>query len=200
MVELTDAQIDAALERGKAAALNEPRAASARYDQKLGRVVVELTNGCTFSFPPHLAQGLRVIARSAFGVPMPSRDADFGGCGRNCTARRHASGGKFACSVPSAIPLPRGWRRPPKINSRRSKFWVAAMVCIGKRWTPICRCPACWQGCSEPGPIWLDWRVGQHRRLRLRRRGRTARRGGGRASRPVGDIPQPTRASRKLQG
>ena len=32
MAELTDAQIDTALQRGKVAASNEPRAASARYD------------------------------------------------------------------------------------------------------------------------------------------------------------------------
>jgi hypothetical protein len=58
MAQLTDAQIDAALERGKAARLHEPRANSARYDRQLDRVVVELTNGCTFAFPPRLAQGL----------------------------------------------------------------------------------------------------------------------------------------------
>ena len=54
MAEPTDAQIDAALARGEAARLSEPRAASARYDRQLGRVVVELTNGCTFAFPPRL--------------------------------------------------------------------------------------------------------------------------------------------------
>jgi hypothetical protein len=58
MVELTDAQIDAAIERGRMARVAEPRAASARYDHALGRIVVELTNGCTFAFPPRLAQGL----------------------------------------------------------------------------------------------------------------------------------------------
>jgi len=58
MSELTDAAIDAALERGKIARLHEPRAATARYDRERGRIVVELTNGCTFAFPPHLAQGL----------------------------------------------------------------------------------------------------------------------------------------------
>lgn len=57
MVELSDAEIDAALARGRALEA-EPRAASARYDAKLGRVVIELTNGCTFAFPPGLAQGL----------------------------------------------------------------------------------------------------------------------------------------------
>ena len=58
MVELTDAQIDEATERGRIAHLNEPRAIGARYNRKLKRMVVELTNGCTFTFPPHLAQGL----------------------------------------------------------------------------------------------------------------------------------------------
>ena len=58
MAELTDAQMDAALARGQAARRHEPRAQSARYDRQLGRVVVDLTNGCTFSFPPRLAQGL----------------------------------------------------------------------------------------------------------------------------------------------
>ena len=58
MAELTDAQIDAALARGKAARSSEPRAAAVRYDRELGRVVVELSNGCTFAFPPRLAQGL----------------------------------------------------------------------------------------------------------------------------------------------
>jgi hypothetical protein len=58
MAELTDAEIDAALERGKTARMNEPRAAAARYDQRSGHVVVELTNGCIFAFPPRLAQGL----------------------------------------------------------------------------------------------------------------------------------------------
>jgi hypothetical protein len=64
MADLTDAQIDAAAERGRSARLNEPRAASARYDGRLDRVIVELTNGCTFSFPPHLAQGLETATEA----------------------------------------------------------------------------------------------------------------------------------------
>lgn len=58
MSELTDAAIDAAIERGKDARLHEPRAATARYDREHDRVIVELTNGCSFTFPPRLAQGL----------------------------------------------------------------------------------------------------------------------------------------------
>ena len=55
---LADAAIDLAIERGADARRTEPRAASARYDRATGRVIVELTNGCTISFPPALAQGL----------------------------------------------------------------------------------------------------------------------------------------------
>jgi hypothetical protein len=58
MVELTDSQIDAALQHGELAQTSESRARSARYDRKSGRVIVELTNGCTFAFPPRLAQDL----------------------------------------------------------------------------------------------------------------------------------------------
>lgn len=58
MAELTDAQIDAALERGRQARRYEPRAAAARYDRRSGRVMVDLANGCTFAFPPQLAEGL----------------------------------------------------------------------------------------------------------------------------------------------
>jgi hypothetical protein len=58
MAELADTAIDAALERGRIAQESEPRAAAARYDRQSGRVIVDLTNGCTFAFPPRLAQGL----------------------------------------------------------------------------------------------------------------------------------------------
>jgi hypothetical protein len=58
MAELTDAEIDAALDRGKIARATEPRAKKARYDRKHASVVVELTNGCSFTFPARIAQGL----------------------------------------------------------------------------------------------------------------------------------------------
>ncbi len=58
MVELTDAQIDAAMTRGQIYQQAEPRALSARYDRRGGKIIVTLSNGCAFSFPPHIAQGL----------------------------------------------------------------------------------------------------------------------------------------------
>lgn len=45
-------------ERGRAAEAAEPRAVSARYDVKAERVIIDLRNGCTFAFPPSIAQGL----------------------------------------------------------------------------------------------------------------------------------------------
>jgi hypothetical protein len=58
VTEPTDAHIDDAPERGRTVRLHEPRAASVRYDRRSERVIVGLTNGCVFAFPPKLAQGL----------------------------------------------------------------------------------------------------------------------------------------------
>jgi hypothetical protein len=58
MVEISDAEISAALEAGRIAAQTEPRAKSAYYDRGTGHVVIELKNGSTFSFPARLAEGL----------------------------------------------------------------------------------------------------------------------------------------------
>jgi hypothetical protein len=87
MAELTDAQLDAAIERGRTARLIEPRARAARYDGRLGRVIVELTNGCTFAFPPRLAQGLEEatdeqlaeikILGAGYGLHWEALDADL---------------------------------------------------------------------------------------------------------------------------
>ncbi len=87
MAELTDLQIDAALERGRIASIHEPRAATAHYDAEIGRIVVELTNGCTFAFLPRLAQGLEIateeqlaqveILGAGYGLHWETLDADL---------------------------------------------------------------------------------------------------------------------------
>jgi len=87
MAELTDAQIDAAAERGRIAHSEEPLARAARYDRDLGRLVVALTNGCTFTFPPRLAQGLETatedqlaqveILGAGYGLHWEALDADL---------------------------------------------------------------------------------------------------------------------------
>ncbi|WP_375403571.1 DUF2442 domain-containing protein [uncultured Sphingomonas sp.] len=58
MAEMTDADFAAAEERGRVSLLTTPHARSARYESASGRVIVELTNGCTFSFPARIAQDL----------------------------------------------------------------------------------------------------------------------------------------------
>lgn len=58
MVDVTDAEIDAALSKGQRLRETEPRAVAARYDVRQGRVVIDLADGCAFAFPPRLAQGL----------------------------------------------------------------------------------------------------------------------------------------------
>ena len=87
MAGLTDAAIDAATERGRIARLTEPRAVAARYDRAHGRVIVVLTNGGTFAFPPHLAQGLETatdaqlagveILGAGYGLHWEALDADL---------------------------------------------------------------------------------------------------------------------------
>ena len=86
-MELTDAQIEAANERGRIAQQTEPRAISARYDRKAQRIVVELTSGATFAFPPALVQGLCdatpeeladiEVSPAGFGLHWPRIDEDY---------------------------------------------------------------------------------------------------------------------------
>jgi len=87
MAKLTDAEIDAALTRGKIARASEPHATGVRYDRRSGRMVVNLTNGCTFSFPPRLVQGLETatddqlaaveILGHGHGLHWETRDTDI---------------------------------------------------------------------------------------------------------------------------
>lgn len=86
-VDLSDAQFAAAQERGRFAAQIEPRAARVRYDRRRGRMVIALTNGCTFTFPPHLAQGLEntsddeiaqfEVLGNGYGLHWETLDADL---------------------------------------------------------------------------------------------------------------------------
>jgi len=87
MDELTDAEIDKAMERGRIAQQTEPRVRKVRYDKRHKRMYVDLTNGCTFTFPPHLAQGLEAatdeqlsnveILGAGYGLHWEALDVDF---------------------------------------------------------------------------------------------------------------------------
>lgn len=86
-LKLTDQQIDAAQARGRRADQQEPRAARARFDKRTGHISLVLTNGCTFAFPPHLAQGLETAADdelanmeilgNGYGLHWPALDVDL---------------------------------------------------------------------------------------------------------------------------
>lgn len=87
MVELTDIEIEAANRQGRIEMAMKPRARSARYDHAQDRLVLELVNGSTFSFPPNLLQGFDratpdqiaevEILGQGFGLHWESLDADF---------------------------------------------------------------------------------------------------------------------------
>lgn len=87
-VHWSDEQIEAANARGRAMIESgDPRAASARYDAESGRVLVDLTNGCTFAFPARRVQGLEdatdaeiaevEILGAGFGLHWETRDVDI---------------------------------------------------------------------------------------------------------------------------
>ena len=87
MSATTVADIAAAQALGDQLALSEPRAVAARYEAASGRVVVELTNGCTFAFPARALQGLDAardedleqveVLGSGYGLHWETLDADF---------------------------------------------------------------------------------------------------------------------------
>jgi len=87
MAELTDSEINAAIERGRIAQQTEPRADSVRYDKRNDRIIVELTNGCIFSFPPRVAQGLETatdedlamveVLGAGYGLHCKALDVDL---------------------------------------------------------------------------------------------------------------------------
>lgn len=87
MAEPTDAELDAAEERGRIAMATAPRARAARYDAENDRIVVDLANGCTFLFPARILQGLENASDDelagvepdtfGFGLHWERLDADF---------------------------------------------------------------------------------------------------------------------------
>ncbi len=79
--------LDAAAERGRIEAEAKPRAVSARYDRQADRIVIDLANGCTFLFPPGIAQDLQdatpdqlaeiEVSPIGFALHWPQIDVDF---------------------------------------------------------------------------------------------------------------------------
>jgi hypothetical protein len=99
--------------RGKEMLATIPHALSARYDRRIGRIVVCLSTGLEISFSPRNAQGLETATREqlqeieidppGFGLHFPAIDADlyipallegFFGSKKWMAARLGAEGGK----------------------------------------------------------------------------------------------------------
>ena len=86
-IHWSDAQADKAEASGRELLDSEPRAIAARYDAKSERIIVDLSNGATFAFPPHLGQGLKnasaaelavvEIAGAGYGLRWEALDVDL---------------------------------------------------------------------------------------------------------------------------
>lgn len=80
-------EFEAANAKGAARLAKTPTALSARYDRRIGRVVIELSSGLEIAFKPHDAQGLEKsklddlaeieISPSGLGLHFPLLDADL---------------------------------------------------------------------------------------------------------------------------
>ncbi len=79
--------IQAANARASAHLAQGPTAVAARYDRRIGRVVISLSSGLDIAFKPHDAQGLTgarpaqlagiEISPSGLGIHFPALDADL---------------------------------------------------------------------------------------------------------------------------
>ena len=82
-----DDELERAEVAGKTMLATEPRAAMARYDKKSGRIVMELTNRCSYAFPAALVQDLQNAGAEelsdvqvdgyGFNLHFPSLDVDL---------------------------------------------------------------------------------------------------------------------------
>ncbi len=82
-----DKQLEAANERAEELRASEPRAVSAHYDRRLGKVVVRLSSKLQMAFSPADVEGLEKanpaqlepieISPSGFGLHFPKLDADI---------------------------------------------------------------------------------------------------------------------------
>lgn len=83
----SDSQAGGAIERGKAKLAAEPRAMAARYDATANRIIVDLTSGATFAFPPALVEFLQdatpeqlagvEVQGAGFGLHWEALDVDY---------------------------------------------------------------------------------------------------------------------------
>jgi hypothetical protein len=114
-------EVEAANGRAKARLSKTPTATAARYDRRLGRLIIELSSGLSMAFRPQDAQGLEhskpeqlrkiEISPSGLGLHFPAMDADiylpgllegFLGSRRWMAAQLGAAGGKVTSRAKTA--------------------------------------------------------------------------------------------------
>ena len=86
-MEISDTAIQQAEQLMSERMATTPRALAARYDRRVARIMVTLTNGLEPAFPPHLAEGLAgakpadlaliEITPTGLGLHWPRLDADL---------------------------------------------------------------------------------------------------------------------------
>jgi hypothetical protein len=128
-------ELNEARERADIARSNLPKAVSARYDQRLGRVFVRLDSGIDVGFSPRDTQGLErarpsqlrriEVSPSGFGLHFPSVDADiylpsllrgFRGSRKWMAARLGTAGGKSQSAAKASAA-----RRNGKLGGRPTR-------------------------------------------------------------------------------
>ena len=114
-------EFTAAGRRAAARVAKAPTAVAARYDRRVGRLVIALSNGLEIAFKPHDAQGLEhakpeeltgvEISPSGLGLHFPKLDADlylpalldgFFGARRWMAARMGKAGGQATTDTKAA--------------------------------------------------------------------------------------------------
>ena len=133
-------QIRRANRQGQQLGATHPRAIAARYDGRLGRIVIQLSSRLDVAFSPEDAEGLEgatpaqlktiEISPSGFGIHFPKLDADiylpalldgFLGSKRWMASRLGTSGGRSTSSAKAAAA-----RKNGKAGGRPRKHPVAA--------------------------------------------------------------------------
>jgi hypothetical protein len=86
-MQISDAAVRRAEQRMRERMAATPLAVAARYDRRISRIMVSLSNGLELAFPPHLAEGLAdakpadlaviEITPTGLGLHWPRLDADL---------------------------------------------------------------------------------------------------------------------------
>ncbi len=86
-MEISDTAIQQAEQRMQDRLASGPHAVAARYDRRVSRIMVSLSNGLELAFPPHLAEGLAnakpadlaiiEITPAGLGLHWPRLNADL---------------------------------------------------------------------------------------------------------------------------